>query len=528
MTPSWIARRSTLRRVGVVVGAAALTAVASGARAQTLTYAMNQDIRSTNPGVNRDGNTDAVTLHMVEGLVGYDAKGVAAPLLARSVQLSPDGRTYTFKLRKGVKFHNGAEMSSADVLWSWNRYMDPKTQWRCTSEFDGRGAVKVEKVEAPDAETFVMTIDKPSALFLATLARFDCGGTAVLHKDSVGADGAWIKPVGTGPFKLDEWRRGEVVVMSRNASYQSLPGASDGMVGGKRPLVQTLRFLHVPDAATVKAGLLSGAIDIADVDASQVKELKATGKLAIVTAPTAQMHTIILQTKDPLLANKALRQAIAAALDTTQIVQAVSDGFGVPNNSVVPSASAYYTAVQKQGFKHDPEKARKLLREAGYKGETIKMLTNKRPIVPSFEVSVIAQAMLQSIGLNVEIENIEWATQLERYQKGNYQMQSFSYSARLDPALGYEAITGPKAKQPRKVWDNPQAQALLDKSMEVTAPAERQKLFDELHKMQIDEVPIIVLFNNVDFGAVAKRVKGYAPWFASTPRLWEVSVQSAQ
>ena len=153
------------------------------------------------------------------------------------------------------------------------------------------------------------------------------------------------------------------------------------------------------------------------------------------------------------------------------------------------------------------------------------MLTNKRPIVPSFEVAVIAQAMLQSIGMNVEIENIEWATQLERYQKGNYQIQSFTYSARLDPALSYEAVTGPKAKHPRKVWDNPQAQALLDKSIEVTQPAERQKLFDELHRMQIDDVPLIVLYNHVDTGAVAKRVKGYAPWFASTPRLWEVSVQ---
>jgi peptide/nickel transport system substrate-binding protein len=508
-----------------IVGAALLASAAAGATAQTLTYAQNQDIRSTNPGVNRDGNTDAVMQHMVEGLVGYDAKGVAVPLLARSVQASGDGRSYTFKLRKGVKFHNGAEMTSADVLWSWNRYMDPKTQWRCTSEFDGRGLVKVEKVEAPDAETFVMTIDKPNALFLATLARFDCGSTAILHKESVAADGAWVKPVGTGPFRLEEWKRGEGVTLTRNPHYASLPGPPNGTVGGKRPLVQTVRFLSVPDASTVKAGLLSGAIDVADVDASLVKELKASDKVNIVTAPTAQMHTIILQTKDPVIGNKALRQAIAAALDTTQIVQAVSDGQGTPNNSVVPSASAYYTAVQKQGFKHDAERAKRLLKEAGYKGEPIKMLTNKRPIVPSFEVAVIAQAMLQSIGLNVEIENIEWATQLERYQKGNYQLQSFSYSARLDPALGYESITGPKAKQPRKVWDNPQAQALLEKSIETTQPAERQKLFDELHRMQIDDVPIIVLYNNVDFGAVAKRVRGYAPWFASTPRLWEVSVQ---
>ena len=116
--------------------------------------------------------------------------------------------------------------------------------------------------------------------------------------------------------------------------------------------------------------------------------------------------------------NKALRQAIAAALDTSQIVQAVTDGLGTLNNSVVPSASAYYTAVQKQGFKHDPERAKQLLKEAGYKGEPIKMLANKRPIVPSFEAAVIAQAMLQAVGLNVEIEVLDWATQLDRYQQG--------------------------------------------------------------------------------------------------------------
>src|SRR5688572_16002062 len=126
MKVRWNARRF----LGASISGAVLASAAAGAAAQTLTYAQNQDIRSTNPGVNRDGNTDAVMQHMVEGLVGYDAKGVAAPMLARSVQASTDGRTYTFKLRKGVKFHNGAEMTSADVLWSWNRYMDPKTQDR--------------------------------------------------------------------------------------------------------------------------------------------------------------------------------------------------------------------------------------------------------------------------------------------------------------------------------------------------------------------------------------------------------------
>ena len=114
-----------------LVSAAALALSAGALQAQTLTAVLNADIRSTNPGVNRDGNTDSVVLHMVEGLVGYAEDGSVGPLLAEKVEISPDGKTYTFRLRKGVKFHNGATMTSADVLWSWTRYMDPKTDWRC-------------------------------------------------------------------------------------------------------------------------------------------------------------------------------------------------------------------------------------------------------------------------------------------------------------------------------------------------------------------------------------------------------------
>src|SRR5689334_5169563 len=103
-----------MSRMFAAACAALVAACPIVASAQTITYSLNQDPRSTNPGVNRDGNTDALTLHMVEGLVGYNEKGEAAPMLARAVDISSDGKTYTFKLRKGVKFHNGAEMTSAD------------------------------------------------------------------------------------------------------------------------------------------------------------------------------------------------------------------------------------------------------------------------------------------------------------------------------------------------------------------------------------------------------------------------------
>ena len=485
---------------------------------------LNADIRSINPGVNRDDNTDAVVLHMVEGLVAYGEDAEVKPLLAEKVAQSEDGLSYTFTLRKGVKFHNGAPLTAADVVWSWNRYMDPKTEWRCLSEFDGRGRVKVESVTAPDASTVVFKLDKPSSLFLASIARTDCAMTAILHKDSVKADGSFDNPIGTGPYSFGEWRRGEYIRLVRNADYASLPGKIDGYTGGKRPLVDEVRFLIIPDSSTAKAALLRGDIDvIPDVANAEVGELRKNSKVEVSLVSNMGLVGLLLQTRDPLLQNQKLRQAIAAALDVNEIVSAVTDGLGKPNNSIVPAMSSYYGPVQKQGYKHDVAAAKKLLQEAGYKGEPIVMLANKR-YPQSFDSAVIAQQMLQGAGINVTIEVLEWATQLDRYSKGNYQMQAFPYSARLDPALSFESIAGPKATQPRKVWDDPDSLALLDKSMVVSDKAERQKLFDELHTRFIAQVPMVMLYNGLDAGVYGKRVKGYQSSILSKPRLWEVSV----
>nr|WP_245281333.1 ABC transporter substrate-binding protein [Methylobacterium sp. ZNC0032] len=494
------------------------------AEASTLRIQLRADIRSINPGVNRDHNTDGVVLQMVEGLVAYGEDSLPKPLLAEKIDISPDGKSYTFTLRKGVKFHNGAALTSADVLWSWNRYMDPKTEWRCLSEFDGRGQVKVEKVSAPDANTVVFNLDTASALFLASLARTDCAMTGILHKDSLKADGSFDKPVGTGPFKFAEWKRGESIRLERFADYTALPGKIDGLTGAKKPLVDEVRFLVIPDSATANAALVRGDIDILpDAANSDIAELKANDKIRTSVVSSMGLVGLIMQTRDPVLQNVKLRQAIAAAIDGKELVAAVTDGLGTPNNSIVPVLSAYHGPVEKQGWKYDPAAAKKLLAEAGYKGEKIVMLANKR-YPQSFDAAVIAQQMLKAAGLDVEIEVLEWATQLDRYSKGTYQMQAFPYSGRMDPALSFESMTGPKDKQPRKLWDNPEVQALLEKSMIVADKGERQKIFDELHKRFLAEVPMVMLYNGIVGGATSTKVKGYASTLMSLPRAWEVSL----
>ena len=425
-----------------------------------------------------------------------------------------------------MKFHNGATLSSADVLWNWQRYMDPRSDWRCRSDFDGRNGLKVTDVSAPDARTVVMKISHRSAVFLDSLARTDCGMTAIVHKDSVGADGNWDKPIGTGPYQFKEWKRGEYVLLTAFRIMRSLRGRRQaGRLRGRQ--ARAGRRGQVPGGAgrvQLKAGLVSGAIDASQITNTDVAELKGNPAVAVMTPHDATKHTLLFQTQDPVLKNVKLRQAIAAALDIPQVVAAASEGLGELNNSAVHTGSAYYKEAEKRAYRHDPARAQQLLKEAGYKGEPIVIYANKRAHVPSYQVAVMAQAMMQAVGINARIEVLEWATQLDRYNTGKYQISSFTFSSRIDPALSFEQFSGDKTAQPRKVWDDPQAQKLIDESFLESDPARRQALFDQLHALMLEQTPLLVLYNGADAWATGKRVQGFSVW-EGKPRAWGTSIK---
>jgi len=514
----------SLVRAAVATALVGLSVTAVAQSPATLRVRLNADIRSTDPGVNRDYNTDVVQQHVVEGLVAMREDTTPGPLLAAKVETSKDGKTYTFKLRDGVSFHNGAPLTADDVVWAWKRYLAPATQWRCLPEFDGRGIAKITDVRAADPKTVVFTLDKPSALFLLTMARLDCGGSGIVHRSSVGADGKWIAPVGTGPFKLAEWKRGQYVELQRFAAYASRPEPMDGLTGGKKAEVERVRFLVIPDDAAAKAALLGNGLDLlTDIGVAQLGDLNGQPNVRLDKVTTANMVGILFQTRDPLLKDVRIRRALALAIDTPELVRGATNALARPNNSVVPSVNPYYGPVEAIGFKSDIAAAKKLLAEAGYTGQPIKMITNKR-YAASFDTAVLAQAFAQRAGIKIEIEVLDWATQLDRYSKGDYQSMAFTYSARLDPSLAFDMLAGPKDTQPRKVWDNPDVQAKLVESMQITDKAKRQALFDDLHKRMLDEVPLIPLYNGLQFTAASKKVQGWHSWPAEVPRLWNLKL----
>lgn len=253
--------------------------------ADLVSVAIPADIRSSNPGVNRDFYSDVVLTHVVEGLVAYREDLSVGPMLATNYDVSQDGLTYTFHLRDGVTFQNGAPLTSADVVWSWKRYIDPATQWQCVNFFDGSDGPKVESIEAPDKQTVVFKLDRKSALFLAYMASIQCDA-GILHPESVDATGQWLKPVGTGPYKFGDWQRDRYVELERFAGYASLPGEPDGLAGGKHPYADHIRFVVTPERSVMKTALFAGDLVVDSGDARSLRKRSRGGFSSITLRPS--------------------------------------------------------------------------------------------------------------------------------------------------------------------------------------------------------------------------------------------------
>lgn len=509
----------------IVVGwtlAALVGLCAAQPQVSTLRMRLGGDIRSTDPGINRDGNSDMVVLHVVEGLVAYREDTTVGPLLASSVEASTDGLRYTFRLRHGIRFHNGAPLTGADVVYSWNRYMTPQSNWRCLGEFDGRNGNKVVSVISPDPDTVVFTLNRPYALFLTMLARTDCGGTGIYHRDSVSADGKWLEPIGTGPFKLGTWKRGQYIDLVRNDDYAALPGRRDGYTGNKTPGVAKVRFIVIPDASASKAALLSGGLDVLfDIDSEDLPELRRRSDLLVTTAATMNQVGILLQARRWPLSDARIRRAVALSLDLPLLVDTVTSGMSKASRSAIPRTSSFYTSIQAALPGRDLAQARRLLAESGYGGEVIKLLTTMR-YKNLFEIAVLTQAMALEAGIRFEIEVHDWATLLDEYNKQKYDAMAFSFSSRVDPSLSYGMIVGAGDERTGRVWNDPVAQSLVSRSVSAQERPLRQALFDELDTRLREEVPVIFMYSSEKIAATRTYVKGYVGW-PLLPRAWGVS-----
>jgi peptide/nickel transport system substrate-binding protein len=379
---------------------------------------LNSDILGTDPAGRREENTDAVLLQIVEGLVAAKEDGTVAPMLASGWTVSDDGRVYTFTLRQGVRFHNGAALTSADVVWSLNRYLGPASRWRCKTEFGEGGIARIVSIAAPDTGTVTVVLDRPAPLFLTTLARTDCMGTGIIQRESVGPDGAWIKPIGTGPFIYDNWRRNQFVELTRFADYAALPGPIDGNAGDKQPLVDRVRFMIIPDGSAARAALLRGLLDILDALApSELAGVRGRPGGEISLSPNMDVYAVLFQVNDPAVADPRLRRAIAQTIDRVGLTRAVTWGVGKPNASPLSAISPFHGPIEAVLGAPDIAEAKRLAAEAGYHGQPIHLIANRR-FPQMFDAAVLVQAMAAEAGIDLVIDTLDWASQFDAYSSG--------------------------------------------------------------------------------------------------------------
>ncbi len=521
---TWLRRRISARFFQVVAFGllAAMPTSAFPARSgqDEVRIAITTDIRSSFPGVNRVSFSDDVLIHVVEPLVSHRGDLSVAPLAAQRFDASDDLREFSFTLRVGLRFLNGDLATAADVVYVWGRVLDPKSGFQCLPFFDGSTGAAIESVTAEDPRTVVIRLDSPSAVFLEQLAYVQCP-VAVLHRDSWDEDGNWVNPIGTGPYRFTEWKKGRYVLLQRFESYVPSKGPATGLVGHKNAEVEFLRFLVIPDDMATSAALVSGQLDVVPLVAPvNALELRHNRRVVVMDHEGLSRRTLLLQTDDPLLSDVRIRQALAHALDLPQFADIASLDLAVHNPSVIPRSDAMHTTAHDESWAFDPARSKQLLEEAGYEGEEIVVMTT-RSEQAIFDLAMIAEAMWSKAGFNIRVEVLDFGTLLTRYSTGDFQVAAFEFSPRLTAIMNMHTLIGSKESMPAR-WDDVRAASLLQQASAVANPAERQALLDEIHRLMLVETPVINVYNAPIVDVISSSLEGYQPWAGANPRLWNV------
>ena len=300
---------------------------------------------------------------------------------------------------------------------------------------------------------------------------------------------------------------------------QSTPWS--GLTGKREALVEKVRYLVVPDPATRKAALVSGDVDLTAMTGDAAADMRKQPGVEVFAAETTSWYGLLLNDQDPMLKDKRVRQGIAAAIDRDAIADVVSFGQGKGTASALPTFSRYYSPLHATAAKPDKAKAQALLKAGGYTGQPLTMTTNKRwPLM--YDQAVLAQQMLEEVGVKINLEVVEWGLQLANYNKGAYQMQSFGYSARYEPLGHWERIIGP---EPRKIWKDPDVIQILKTAEASSDPAVVQAGADELFRRFVDAVPGVAVFHVVNEVVATKRIQGIKSSPLGGLYVWNVSIR---
>jgi ABC-type dipeptide transport system, periplasmic component len=429
---------------------------------------------------------EIVYANIFEGLTRIGPKGEVLPALAESWEVSDDGKTYTFHLRQNATFHDGTSFDAEDVKFSLERAMAE----------DSTNAQKVlfsaiESVEVVDAATVRVSLKHPQGSFLYNLGW---GDAVIVAPES--AEGNKEKPIGTGPFKFQNWARGSSVTIVKNPDYWGEPVA-----------LERAEFRFIPDAAASVTALLSGDVQaFPNMQAGDaLPQIEADSRFKVVIGATEGETILAMNNGKEPLNDLKVRQAISHALNREEIILGASSGHGVPIGSHFSPANEAYVDLTGL-YPHDVEKAKQLLAEAGYPDGFSATLKLPPPNYARQGGEIIA-SQLREIGIELEIIPMEWAQWLEQvFTNKDYDLTIISHTepndiniyAREDYYFNYQ---------------NPEFNAVIEE-LELTAdPAKRNELYGQAQRIIAEDAVNGFLFQLPKIGV----------WDAKLEGLWENS-----
>ncbi len=488
-----------MKRLLAAMVAFAVLAFAAPANAQTppnvLVVGQIAEPKSLDPHAVTAVNDFRILMNVYDGLVRYkDGTLEVEPALAESWTISDDGTVYTFKLRDGITFHDGSALNAEAIKFNFDRMLDESHPQHDTGPFPlSFFFSSVDTVTAVDDLTVEFKLKEPYAPFLSNLA-YPTG--LIVSPDAVKEHGKEFgrNPSGTGAFKFAEWEANAKVVVSRNDDYWD--GASS---------LEAVIYRPITDANTRIAEMLSGGLDImVEVPPDSLQQFRDDGQFVVHEQAGPHVWFLILNTKEGPFANKAVRQAANYAINKKALVDNILQGTAEVAAGPTPPAFAWAYNEDLEPYAYDPEKAKALLKEAGYNGEplTFYVAEGGSGMLDPIAMGTAIQADLKAVGMEVKIETYEWNTFLGKVNpglEGKADMAEMAWMTNDPDTLPFLALRS--EAMPDKggfnsgYYSNPRVDELLEAARRSTDQAERAKLYKEMQTIVQEDAPWVFVAN---------------------------------
>lgn len=484
----------------------------------TLVFGRGGDSTSLDPAVTTEGESFKVTKNIYETLTEFGPQDTEVnPGLATEWESSPDGLTYTLTLREGVKFHDGTDFNADAVVYNFERWKAGNAEqfYYYNSQFAGI----IDTVEAVDPHTVKFTLTRPLAPFLKNLAMSPFGIASPEAIEQHG-DKFLENPVGTGPFKFQEWKRNDRITLVKNENYWN----------PDLPKLETLIFRAIPDNSARLNALMSGEVDLIDgVNYTDIPQIEGNPDLQVFNRPSMNVAYLgLTATREPF-DDPLVRRAMNHAIDKQAIIDAFYSGAAIPAVNPMPPVIAGYND-EIPGYEYDPEKAKELLTEAGFPdGFEMELwaMPVPRPYMPNGQkVAEAIQANLADIGVTANIVSFEWGVYLEKARLGEADAFLLGWTGDNGDADNFLYVLLDKdsiESNNYSYYSSDELHEVLIEAQSETDLAAREELYKKAQEIIFEDAPWVPLVHAEPALAGKKGIENFLPHPTGSDNLADVS-----